>query len=121
MTFEGEVGRDLTPSTSTGELNEDTTLTIRSSYELFPKVFLETSIFYVHRDQVGSGSGQTTIGTQSRDYASIEPTVRWRIYRDWNLSVGYRLQWQSIDGGDAFANAAFASLTYDLPRLTMSR
>jgi hypothetical protein len=121
LTFEGAVGRGLTPSTSTGELNEDTTLTIRSSYELYPRVFLETPIFYLHRDQVGSGSGQTTIGTQSRDYASIEPTVRWRIYRDWDLSVGYSFQWQSIDGGDAFGNAVFASLTYDLPRVTMSR
>lgn len=120
LTFEGEVVRTLKPSTSTGELNEDTTVTISSSYELYPRVFLETPISYVHRDQVGSGSGQTTIGTQSRDYASIEPTVRWRIDRDWDLSVGYRFQW-SIEGGGAFANAALASLTYDLPRLTMSR
>ena len=102
-----------------GTLNEDTRVGIAASYQLFPNVFFDLPLTYLHREQVGGELEDED--EETRDYAAAEPTLRWRLAPDWDFRLGYGFQWQQRDDSSGFGNAVFAFLTYRLPRLAMSR
>jgi hypothetical protein len=120
LNFQGDFSRALTPSTTSGTLTEATSVRIAADYQVFQNLFVELPLVYIHRDDVGNSSNQSE-GNLSRDYASVEPALRWRVSRDCDLRFGYGLQWQRNDSGDAFGNSVFTFLTYRLPALSMSR
>ncbi|MFO1152664.1 MAG: transporter [Rhodospirillales bacterium] len=121
IALEGDVFRALVASSSNGSLNEDTGVRVAASYQFHPDLFLDVPLTYVHRDTVGGQQLGGNEDTESRDYAAIEPTVRWRIAPDWEFRLGYGLQWEATDEGNGFGNSVFALLSYRLPRLAMSR
>lgn len=124
LDFKAIAGRAVTASGTTGAVNEDTRVTVAASYKLFPTMFLDTPLTYLHRDQVG-GENDDESDTDStpvtRDFVSFEPTLRWVFDPDWDLRVGYRVRWQSNGNENAVGNAALVSINYRLPRFTMSR
>jgi hypothetical protein len=119
LSFLGNFSRALTQSTTTGTLNEDTRVGIAASYQLFPNLFFDLPLTYVHREPVGDEAEDEE--DEARDYAAVEPTLRWRLAPDWDFRLGYGFQWQQRDDSSGFGNAVFAFLTYRLPRLAMSR
>lgn len=120
LSFKGDVRRTLAPSTTAATLNEDTSVRIAANYQLFANLFVEMPVSYLHRELIGDDA-QATGTSGTRDYAAVEPTLRWRIGPDWDFRIGYGLQWQKTEDGNGFGNAGFAFLTYRLPRLAMSR
>ncbi len=60
---------------------------------------------------------------QDRNYYQIQPTFTWAFKQFWSLSGSYRYRKQTFSGsgGDATQNAAYLTLTYDWPRIAVSR
>ncbi len=56
-------------------------------------------------------------GLQNRDYASVAPSLGYRIDEYWRLSAGYRFRWQERESvsGDAVSNAVFLTLNWSRP------
>jgi hypothetical protein len=118
LSFSGQIFRTVRPSTTTGNIIEETGVRISSSYDLFKHVYLDTATLYKRRQAIGDSD------VPNRDYVSFQPELRWEFLEDWNLRVGYRLRWQRYDRNDndeAFSNSVLASVGYNLPPLTMSR
>lgn len=109
ITLRANLTRTAAPNVTTGVLQEVIGLTL--SYEQFvlPKTAFYVNGLYQHQDYVGSGT--------DRDYLAFEPGVRVRLSDDFNLWVGYRLQWQEYDppGRSGVANAALARISYNFP------
>ena len=109
--------RDVSPSTTTGIIRQTTAFGLFFNHQLLEKVAVDLS---------GRYSIQETLAGPSdlrRDYASVSPGVRWRLTEDLTLRCSYRFRWQKFDesGETANSNAVFATLTYQLPRLSASR
>jgi hypothetical protein len=124
----GQVARGVTPSSSSGQLAETTTATLRASYQALQDVFLEGRLGFTYRDTVGgreedTGGGADDTTSGERYSAFFEPSVRWQLTEDWSFLLSYRWRWQTFEGGDdsAMSNAVFANLSYRLPRLSLSR
>ncbi len=59
----------------------------------------------------------------NRDYYTIEPRINWQFEQFWTLSGSYRYRKQTYDNtdDDAVQNAAYLTLTYQWPRIAISR
>ncbi|MFC1772567.1 hypothetical protein ACFL3A_04340 [Pseudomonadota bacterium] len=59
----------------------------------------------------------------SRDYYTIEPGFNWDFKQFWRISGSYRYSKQTFDNtsDDATQNAAYLTLTYQWPRIAVSR
>jgi hypothetical protein len=56
--------------------------------------------------------------TDSREFASIEPALRWQFFPAWEMGARYRFRWNAPAGtDDSFTSNAFlVTLTYRTPR-----
>jgi hypothetical protein len=56
-------------------------------------------------------------GVDDRTYASVAPSLDYRIDEYWWLSAGYRFRWQERESvsGDAVSNAVFLTLNWSRP------
>jgi hypothetical protein len=56
-------------------------------------------------------------GLQNRDYASVAPSLDYKIDEYWSLSAGYRFRWQERESVsvDAVSNAVFLTLNWSRP------
>ena len=56
-------------------------------------------------------------GLEDRSYASVEPTLAYRLDEYWRLSAGYRFRWQERESvpGEAVSNAVFLTLNWSRP------
>ncbi len=112
-----EASRDVTPSSTTGIIRQTTSFGLFFDHQLLEKVATDISARYSIQENV---AGPRDL---RRDYANVSPGVRWRISEDLSLRCSYRFRWQKYDesGETANSNAVFATLTYELPRLSASR
>lgn len=93
--FEARLSRDLSP---------------RYNFALWSDVFNEKTI------------NANTTGV-SRLYVDVEPSLRYRITRQWTVDGSYRYGWQKYRGASSAAqeNAVYIALNYNWPRLAISR
>lgn len=70
-----------------------------------------------------SQSGNSAGTKLSRDYYTIEPGFNWNLEKFWSISGSYRYRKQTFDNtsDDATQNAAYLTLTYQWPRIAVSR
>lgn len=118
LSISGGVSRTVTPSTTTGVVEEVTSFRLAATHTLYPNVFADAAVLYLMQEDVG----QANVSGR-RDYVAFEPGVRWRFLEDWELGLKYRFQYQTLDQGesDAKANAVMLSVSYRLPAWTMAR
>lgn len=118
LSLTGGVARTVTPSTTTGAIEEATSFRMAANYTLYPNVFADAAILYLLQEDVG----QAPVSSR-RDYVAVEPGLRWRFAPDWELALKYRFQYQAFDKGEteAKANGVMMSVSYRLPPWTMSR
>jgi len=59
----------------------------------------------------------------NREYYTLEPKFNWIFKQFWSISGSYRYRKQTFDdtSDDATQNAAYLTLTYDWPRIAVSR
>ena len=59
----------------------------------------------------------------NRNYYQVEPKFNWDFRQFWRISGSYRYRKQTFDntGDDATQNAAYLTLTYQWPRIAVSR
>lgn len=116
--FTGGVSRTVTPSTTTGVVEEVTSFHVASTYTVYPRVFADADILYLLQEDVG----QANLSAR-RDYVAFEPGIRWQFAEDWELGLKYRFEYQTFDQGNTAArsNAVMMSVSYRLPPWTMSR
>ena len=91
------------------DLKHDVTRTVR----------LSASTIYVHEEDIGGGSSSNT---QVRDFVRFEPTIRWSVTKDVDLSLLYRLRYQQFSntGDDVTSNAVIVRFDLRLPDLRRS-
>jgi hypothetical protein len=63
------------------------------------------------------------VGERDRNYYQIRPSFSWRFKQFWTLSGSYLYREQKFDSSneEAIQNAAYLTLTYDWPRIAVSR
>lgn len=101
--------RRLRP-TGRGDLLDTTGLFMRLDYDLAPRLaFQFTGRGYRNRQS----GGETSFS--DRDFVRAEPRLAYRLGRNTELAVGYRLRYQDREalGDSATSNAVFLTLRYD--------
>jgi hypothetical protein len=112
-----DASRDVTPGTTNGIIQQTTAFGLFFNHQLLEKVALDLSGRYSIQENVGGSD------SLRRDYATVSPGVRWQLTQGLSLRCSYRFSWQRYEqsGETANSNAVFATLTYQLPRLSASR
>jgi hypothetical protein len=108
--------RGVDPGTTTGIIEQTTAFGLSLNHQLLERVAINLSSSYSIQESIGDNS-------ERRDYATVSPGVSWRLTKDLLLDCSYRFSWQRFDqtGEYANSNAVFATLTFQLPRLSASR
>jgi len=70
-----------------------------------------------------SETGNDARSSLNREYYQIEPRFNWDFEQFWRISGSYRYRKQTFDNtsDDATQNAAYLTLTYQWPRIAISR
>jgi predicted porin len=104
--FLGSIERAISPSGGGAPIERDT-IKFSGKHQFHPRWSLLFTATYIHNDE------STSSGQDGRDYVSIEPTARYQLSQNFDLSASYRYRRQEIgDGLEAHSNAAFITLTY---------
>ncbi len=90
----------------------------RNTYKMSER-FLAALELELYRSQVGSGVNQNI----DRNYYQIQPEFSWKLRPAWRLTGSYRYRRQSFSNTnkDAIQNAAYLTLTYQWPKISISR
>ncbi len=63
------------------------------------------------------------INDEERTYLSVDPRLRWRLTRWWDIIGAYRYRYQKYDERDdsASSNAVFLTVSYRWPRESVAK
>ncbi len=115
-TLIADLSRAIVPGSSSGTVRETNEAGLFLTHQVLEKVAFDLGARYGVQRNVEGGSNR-------RDFASISPGLRWRVAEKLTLRCSYRFRWQRFDdsGDTAEGNSVFATLSYELPRLSTSR
>lgn len=122
-TYRGEVSeatlsysRSADPS-GDGRLIEKDVVRLSGKYQALQLMWLEFTGTYQESDSADE------IVKQFRRYYSVEPRLRWRVARDWDVTATYRRRTNKRRGagGAANSNAVMVALIYRAPKWSISR
>lgn len=116
--FSGSIIRNISPNTTSGVVQETTSLSLGVNHSLLRQVSVAFRGYFAHSEDVADGGSSRT-----RDYAEAAPSIQWMAREDLRLALTYRFRWQYFEDDNENGNgsAVFASLIYDLPRVAVSR
>ena len=113
--FSGSVERAVVPSGG-GAPKEKRTLRVSARHQFLPRWLFLFGATYIQDED------ETFSGTDQREYLSLQPTVRWRVARNIDLSTSYRYRREESDSAPkADSNAVFLTFTYRAKPWTWSR
>ncbi len=109
------ISRDLNP-TGSGLLVQTDRLAVEIGHEVSERLSANVKGAYLLSRYIG-GVGSDT------DYYRVESGLRWQIDEWWSAGAGYSFAHQEGKGApdSASANTVFLSLSYNWPRISMSR
>jgi len=109
--------RDISNDIS-GFLLQVTQLRWASLYRFSETLSGQLDLSY-YQSETANGVGRN----RDNEYYWVEPRLNWRFRQFWTLSGSYRYSKQTYDrsNNDAVQNAAYLTLRYDWPRLSISR
>ena len=115
--------RGVDPGSTTGVIEERTEFGLFLNHQLLQRVAINLSGTYSIQESVGDTQSAGDSGGARRDFATFSPGVSWRLSENLFLDCSYSFRWQHEDQGrgTATSNAVFATLTYRLPQLSISR
>ena len=85
--------------------------------------FSETLSGNLDLEFYNSQTNNTASQSLNRNYYQVSPQFTWKFQQFWSLTGSYRYRKQTYDntGDDATQNAAYLTLTYQWPRIAISR
>ncbi len=100
-----------------GDLVERRRANVSATHQWGPLLSFQLSAFYIGNRDAG---GKTT---SDRDFFNVEPSVRWRMARDWFLSARYRYRTEKKGDRDDWVdgNGVFLAITYQAPEWSFAR
>lgn len=119
--FSGSFTRSISPNTTSGAQQTTSAVSLGVNHSLLRQVSVAFRGYFARSEYIGQSGGSGSGNT--RDYAEAAPSVTWQALPDLRFALTYRFRWQYFDDTNEQGNgsAVFASLIYDLPRLSMSR
>jgi hypothetical protein len=85
--------------------------------------FSETLSGNLNLEFYNSQTNNTASQNLNRNYYQVSPQITWKFEQFWSLTGSYRYRKQTYDNtsDDATQNAAYLTLTYQWPRIAISR
>ncbi len=119
-TLKGRALRELRP-TGSGRLIDSRSVGVDLRHRLSERLtfFLDTVVF---RNETNNNSFNRD-NDEQRTYLSVQPRLRWRLTRWWDIVGSYRYRYQKYDerSDSADSNAFFVYVTYNWPRESVAR
>ncbi|MDQ7090841.1 MAG: hypothetical protein Q9M50_09370 [Methylococcales bacterium] len=112
------VSRSLVPS-STGQLNEQNRVSLNLDYDLSEHLTAGFLVSYQVSKSASSNSDQTSV----RKNSVLQPSINWKIARDWRISANYRYRQQDrgSDSAVVASNSVMVSINYNWQGLSIAR
>ena len=112
--------RELRP-TGSGRLIDSKSVGVDLRHRLSERLtfLLDTVVF---RNETNNNSFNQA-NDEQRTYLSVQPRLRWRLTRWWDIVGSYRYRYQKYDerSDSAASNSVFVYVTYNWPRESVAR